>query len=70
MSTDLVSDTGEKRFQTSVLWAVAMRVVRLLPQRIHGMEVVLEPNQEKIANAFSRIESKLNEKSPMGINGK
>ncbi|HOG06000.1 MAG TPA: 3-hydroxyacyl-CoA dehydrogenase family protein [Paludibacter sp.] len=30
---------------------------------IHGMEVVfLEPNQEKIANAFSRIESKLDEK--------
>jgi 3-hydroxybutyryl-CoA dehydrogenase len=30
---------------------------------IHGMEVVfLEPNKEKIANAFSRIESKLDEK--------
>ncbi|MGI5975611.1 MAG: 3-hydroxyacyl-CoA dehydrogenase family protein [Paludibacter sp.] len=30
---------------------------------IHGMEVVfLEPNQEKIANAFSRIESKLDKK--------
>lgn len=30
---------------------------------IHGMEVVfLEPNQEKIANAFSRIESKLDQK--------